>query len=35
MEYYNKALEQADSTQVSFNTTNVLTRVNDLAQIPK
>lgn len=33
MEYYNKALEQADSTQVSFNTTNVLARVNDLTQV--
>jgi tetratricopeptide (TPR) repeat protein len=33
MDYYNKALEQADSTQVSFNTTNVLARVNDLTQV--
>ena len=35
MEYYNKALDLADTTQVSFNTANVLARVNDLSQIPK
>jgi len=33
MDYYNKALDLADTTQVSFSTTNVLTRVNDLSQI--
>jgi tetratricopeptide (TPR) repeat protein len=33
MEYYSKALELADAAQVSFNTANVLARVNDLARI--
>ncbi len=33
IEYYNKALELTDSTQVSFNTANVLARVNDLTQV--
>jgi tetratricopeptide (TPR) repeat protein len=33
MDFYNKALDLADSTQVSFSTTNVLARVNDLTQI--
>jgi len=33
MDYYSKALELADTTQVSFNTANVLARVNDLARI--
>jgi len=31
MEYYRKALELADATQVSFNTASVLARVNDLS----
>jgi Flp pilus assembly protein TadD len=31
MEYYRKALELADTTQVSFNTASVLARVNDLS----
>ena len=33
LDYYSKALELADTTQVSFNTANVLARVNDLARI--